>query len=90
MTQYVTHQVFQKLHEEHSQVAQEATEISVQATEALRQATADYRSSTEQMKKLHKKEISERDSVIRGLICALLAVTGCSIYLGTRIILNKC
>lgn len=90
MTQYITHDSFKKLQEEHSEVANEATHLSVQATEALRQATADYLSSTDTMKKIHKKEITERDSVIKGLIVSLLAVTACTIYLGIRVITNKC
>lgn len=82
--------LLEKQMEIHEQVAEEATQMTIVANETLRTATKEFTETVESLKKTQKKELSERDRTIKILVIALLIITGCCTYLGTRVITTKC
>lgn len=81
---------YRQLEKEEHQVAQEASEIARSTQQAYRDAISQFEMSTDSIKKIHRKQISERDNTIKGLAVALLAVSACAIFLGVKLVMVKC
>jgi hypothetical protein len=81
---------YKQLEREECQVAEEASEIARSTQQAYKDAISQFEMSTDSMKKIHHKQISERDNTIKVLAVSLLAVTVCAVFLGTKLITLKC
>jgi hypothetical protein len=86
----VTLSNLEKQNEAYTQIADESTQVAILANETLRTATTEFNEAIERMKKVHKKQLSDSQRTIKILIVALVIVAGCSAYLGTRILTNRC
>lgn len=82
--------LFEKQEQAHSEVVQESVAVTVRATETLRAATADFNESLDSLKKIHKKQIEDKDRAIRIMAIAIVIMAACCIGLGTKLIINKC
>lgn len=82
--------LMEKQIENHSQVADGALQLTGLANETLKTATKEFSETVSILRSVHRKEIEQHRRTIRIMTVALIALTGCCIYLGSRIFINKC
>lgn len=86
----LTFDAYRELDRQQSELINRSDEIASSTNQAFSETITKFEMAVDSMKKKHSTEISERDLTIKFLAISLIAVTGCALFLGTKLALLKC